>query len=124
VPINKLVAIEGTPLGDAGVEAPSSLDFVRCIATARILMPKSMVRLSAGRTSMSLADQALCFMSGANSIFSGDQLLTTPNPDEDEDSKMFEQLGLHPRPAFLPYKAGNETTRGEHQRSCGSGGCN
>jgi len=124
VPINKLVAIEGTPLGDAGVEAPSSLDFVRCIATARILMPKSMVRLSAGRTSMSLADQALCFMSGANSIFSGDQLLTTPNPDEDEDSKMFEQLGLHPRPAFLPYKAGNETTRGEHQRSCGSGGSN
>lgn len=99
------------------------MDLVRCIATARILMPKSMVRLSAGRTSLGLGDQALCFMAGANSIFSGDQLLTTPNPDEDEDAAMFGALGLHPRPAFQPYKAGNDTTAAEHSGCGGSGSC-
>lgn len=73
---------------------------VRMIATARILMPKAMVRLSAGRTSMSIADQSLCFMAGANSIFAGDKLLTTPNPTFDEDMAMFDMLGLKPREAF------------------------
>jgi biotin synthase len=70
------------------------------IATARILMPKAMVRLSAGRTSMSVSDQTLCFMAGANSIFAGEKLLTTPNPSFDEDMAMFDLLGLKPREAF------------------------
>ena len=70
------------------------------IATARILMPKTMVRLSAGRTSMTIAEQAFCFMAGANSIFAGDKLLTTPNPSFDEDNDMFAMLGLKPRVAF------------------------
>ncbi len=98
VPINSLVAIPGTPL-----EHNSKVDvwdMVRMIATARILMPKTMVRLSAGRTEMSIADQALCFMAGANSIFAGDKLLTTPNPSFDEDNQMFQLLGLKPRKAF------------------------
>lgn len=73
---------------------------IRMIATARILMPKAMVRLSAGRTEMSVAEQALCFMAGANSIFAGDKLLTTPNPTFDEDNAMFALLGLQPREAF------------------------
>ena len=98
VPINSLVAIPGTPL-----EHNSKVDvwdMVRMIATARILMPKTMVRLSAGRTEMSVSDQALCFMAGANSIFAGDKLLTTPNPSFDEDHQMFQLLGLKPRKAF------------------------
>lgn len=98
VPINSLVAIPGTPL-----EHNSKVDvwdMVRMIATARILMPKTMVRLSAGRTEMSVSDQALCFMAGANSIFAGDKLLTTPNPTFDEDNQMFQLLGLKPRKAF------------------------
>lgn len=98
VPINSLVAIPGTPL-----EHNSKVDvwdMVRMIATARILMPKTMVRLSAGRTDMSVSDQALCFMAGANSIFAGDKLLTTPNPSFDEDNQMFQLLGLKPRKAF------------------------
>jgi len=98
VPINSLVAIPGTPL-----EHNSKVDvwdMVRMIATARILMPKTMVRLSAGRTEMSVSDQALCFMAGANSIFAGDKLLTTPNPSFDEDNQMFKLLGLKPRKAF------------------------
>jgi biotin synthase len=70
------------------------------IATARILMPKAMVRLSAGRVRMSTEEQALCFMAGANSIFAGDKLLTTPNPEVDRDKEMFQVLNLHPRPAF------------------------
>jgi biotin synthase len=78
VPINALVRVEGTPL--AGNSKVDTWDMVRMIATARILMPASMVRLSAGRTEMSLSDQALCFMAGANSIFAGEKLLTTPNP--------------------------------------------
>jgi biotin synthase len=74
---------------------------VRTIATARILMPRAMVRLSAGRLPMSESDQALCFLAGANSIFAGEKLLTTPNPGGDRDSQMFARLGLKPRPAHL-----------------------
>lgn len=107
VPINALVPIKGTPL-----EQNSKVDIwdmVRMIATARILMPKAMVRLSAGRTSMSIAEQALCFMAGANSIFAGDKLLTTPNPSFDEDNAMFQLLGLTPRVAFKEEKLVEET---------------
>lgn len=98
VPINSLVAIKGTPLENNN--KVDVWDMVRMIATARILMPKTMVRLSAGRTDMSISDQALCFMAGANSIFAGDKLLTTPNPSFDEDNQMFQLLGLQPRKAF------------------------
>ena len=92
VPINALVAVEGTPLADR--PDVSIWDMVRTIATARIIMPRSMVRLSAGRLGMSESDQALCFLAGANSIFSGDKLLTTPNPGEDRDAALFANLGL------------------------------
>ncbi len=95
VPVNKLVQVAGTPLH--GVEDIGALDFVRCIAVARILMPKSMVRLSAGRTEMSDETQALCFLAGANSIFYGDRLLTTDNPDENHDKQLFNQLGINTR---------------------------
>lgn len=98
VPINALVSIKGTPLENQ--PKVDIWDMVRMIATARILMPKAMVRLSAGRTSMSVAEQALCFMAGANSIFAGEKLLTTPNPSFEEDNAMFELLGLQPRVAF------------------------
>ncbi len=102
VPINALVAIKGTPLENNS--RTDVWDMIRMIATARILMPKTMVRLSAGRAEMSLAEQALCFMAGANSIFAGDKLLTTPNPGFEEDSRMFELLGLSPREAFKEEK--------------------
>ena len=92
VPINRLVKVEGTPLSD--VEGVENLEFVRTIAVARILMPKSMVRLSAGRTDMTDEMQALCFFAGANSIFYGEQLLTTPNPESDRDRKLFKDLGI------------------------------
>lgn len=98
VPINALVAVKGTPLEDnqrIGID-----EMLRMIATARILMPKSVVRLSAGRNEMTIAEQALCFMAGANSIFAGEKLLTTPNPDFDTDMQMFKMLGLTPRKAF------------------------
>ena len=98
VPINALVAIKGTPLQDN--PRVDIWDMVRMIATARILMPATMVRLSAGRAEMSVAEQALCFMAGANSIFAGEKLLTTPNPTFDDDMKMFNMLGLKPREAF------------------------
>lgn len=98
VPINKLVAVEGTPLENQ--EEVHVFEMVRMIATARILMPASMVRLSAGRLSMSEEGQAFCFMAGANSIFAGDKLLTTPNPSEDADMQLFAKLGLNQRPAF------------------------
>lgn len=92
VPINALVPIAGTPLGE---QPPVEWDeVVRMVATARILMPHSMVRLSAGRHAMSQESQAMCFLAGANSIFLGDQLLTTPNRGADEDSEMFSLLGL------------------------------
>lgn len=92
VPINMLIPIEGTPLADAPPVDP--IDFVRAIATARILMPTSHVRLSAGRTAMSDEMQALCFFAGANSIFVGDTLLTADNPGEDADARLFAKLGL------------------------------
>jgi biotin synthase len=98
VPVNALVPVKGTPLADQ--PRVSIWEMVRMIATARIIMPKTVVRLSAGRTEMSLTDQALCFMAGANSIFAGDKLLTTPNPAFNEDMEMFELLGLRPREAF------------------------
>ncbi|MDR3716681.1 MAG: biotin synthase BioB [Puia sp.] len=102
VPINALVRVKGTPLEN---NAKTDVwDMVRMIATARILMPATMVRLSAGRAEMSLAEQALCFMAGANSIFAGDKLLTTPNPSFDEDNLMFGLLGLKPREAFKQEK--------------------
>lgn len=98
VPVNALVPVEGTPLEQQ--PRVSVWEMVRMIATARILMPKAMVRLSAGRVMMSIEEQALCFMAGANSIFAGDKLLTTPNPDYVEDKKMFQLLQLKPREAF------------------------
>lgn len=98
VPINALVPVEGTPLQDR--PPVDAWEFARMIAAARILMPKSMVRLSAGRLQLSKEAQAICFLAGANSIFAGDKLLTTPNPDVDEDREMFSALGLRPRKAF------------------------
>ncbi|MEN9447088.1 MAG: hypothetical protein RJA25_378 [Bacteroidota bacterium] len=98
VPVNALVAVEGTPLEE--MKKVSVFDMVRMIATVRITMPQTMVRLSAGRLDMSMAEQALCFMAGANSIFAGDKLLTTPNPDFSDDLEMFNILGLTPRESF------------------------
>ena len=94
VPINMLVRVEGTPL--AGEAALDPLEFVRTIAVARIAMPASVVRLSAGREDMSEETQALCFLAGANSIFYGPRLLTTPNPDRDRDLALLDKLGLVP----------------------------
>ena len=94
VPINRLVQVEGTPLH--GTEAIDPFDFVRTIAVARILMPRSMVRLSAGRQDMSDELQAMCFLAGANSIFYGEQLLTTGNPDTARDMALFQRLGIKP----------------------------
>lgn len=93
VPINHLVQVQGTPL--YGTAALDPLEFVRTIAAARITMPKAMVRLSAGRQEMSEAVQALCFLAGANSIFYGDKLLTTGNPETDRDRALLDKLGLH-----------------------------
>jgi biotin synthase len=92
VPINMLVRVEGTPL--ANEEAVDPIDFVRMIATARIAMPTSMVRLSAGRMQMTDELQALCFLAGANSIFAGEKLLTTPNPGESHDRRLLDRLGM------------------------------
>ena len=103
VPINQLVQVEGTPL--AGLPPLDPLELVRSIATARLLMPRSYVRLSAGRTDMSDAVQALCFLAGANSIFHGEKLLTTPNPGRSKDQELFARLGLEPEghvPASVP----------------------
>jgi biotin synthase len=94
VPINELVQVEGTPF--YGLAPLDPFDLVRTIAVARLLMPASHVRLSAGRRSMSAELQALCFFAGANSIFYGERLLTTPNPERDEDRQLFARLGLHP----------------------------
>ena len=96
VPINMLVQVVGTPLN--GTPQLDALDFVRTIAVARITMPKSMVRLSAGREEMSDETQALCFLAGANSIFYGPKLLTTPNPDADHDRALLDRLGIVPMP--------------------------
>jgi len=98
VPINALVAVEGTPMED---EKPVEIwEMIRMVATTRIVMPETQVRLSAGRTQMSREGQAMCFFAGANSIFAGDKLLTTPNPDVNEDMKMFEMLGMVPQKPF------------------------
>jgi len=102
VPINGLVPVEGTPLEKQ--EIVSVWDMVRMIATTRIVMPHTSVRLSAGRLSMSMEAQALCFMAGASSIFAGDKLLTTPNPAFNEDMEMFNILGLTPKAAFSEKK--------------------
>ncbi len=100
VPINALVPIAGTVLGDILKDLPSAkideIEFVRTVAVARITMPESMVRLSAGRESMSDSTQALCFMAGANSIFTGDRLLTTGNAGDDKDTALFARLGIVP----------------------------
>lgn len=98
VPVNALVPVEGTPLAEQ--PRVDAHELIRMIATARLVMPASVVRLSAGREGMNLTEQALCFMAGANSIFAGDKLLTTPNPDYNDDKEMFNLLGLVPREAF------------------------
>ncbi|MFO0416365.1 MAG: biotin synthase BioB [Pseudomonadota bacterium] len=95
VPINMLVKVEGTPLAKEDQVDP--IEFVRMIATARIMMPHSMVRLSAGRMEMSDEMQALCFIAGANSVFAGEKLLTTPNPGDNHDNKLMRRLGMHYR---------------------------
>jgi biotin synthase len=94
VPINMLVRVAGTPLADAPTLDP--IEFVRTIAVARIAMPRSVVRLSAGREAMSEETQALCFLAGANSLFCGPKLLTTPNPERDRDRGLMDRLGLSP----------------------------
>jgi biotin synthase len=96
VPINALVAVAGTPL--AGQPVVDGIEMARMIATARIVLPLSMVRLSAGRAAMSDETQALCLLAGANSIFTGEELLTTPNPGEEADARLFAKLGLEPFP--------------------------
>jgi biotin synthase len=100
VPINNLVQVPGTPLD--GIEPIDPLEFVRTIAVARIMMPASMVRLSAGRTEMSDEMQALCFFAGANSIFYGDRLLTTGNPEAERDRQLLDRLGMRPALATEP----------------------
>jgi biotin synthase len=94
VPINMLVQVEGTPL--YGAETLDPLEFVRTIAVARITMPQSFVRLSAGRQEMGEAIQALCLLAGANSIFYGEKLLTTGNPEAERDRALLDKLGMHP----------------------------
>ena len=111
VPVNALVANKGTPLEQA--EALPVWDLCRMIATCRIVMPSSMVRLSAGRVSLSESEQALCFMAGANSIFTGDKLLTTPNPEWNKDARLFQLLGLSGKPPFLYDKQSSETNSEE-----------
>jgi biotin synthase len=109
VPVNALVPIKGTVLGDMLADTPlakiDDIEFVRTVAVARITMPRSMVRLSAGRESMSEAAQALCFMAGANSIFTGDRLLTAANAGDDADAALFARLGLKPMEAEEPMRA-------------------
>ena len=108
VPVNALVPVKGTVLGDMLADTPMAkiddIEFVRVVAVARITMPKSMVRLSAGRESMSEATQALCFMAGANSIFTGDKLLTTANAGDDKDAALMAKLGLVPMVAEEPMR--------------------
>lgn len=102
VPINALVAVKGTPLGDdEDIDEVDAFDMARMIATARIVMPRTMVRLSAGRLSFSDAEQYMMFSAGANSIFNGDQLLTTANPAFEKDMALFEKLGFEGKPAHV-----------------------
>ena len=98
IPVNALVPVKGTPLEN--MERVSVWEMLRMIATIRIVVPKAMIRLSAGRNEMPISEQALCFIAGANSIFAGDKLLTTPNPAFTSDMEMFEILGLQPRVSF------------------------
>ena len=113
VPINALVAVEGTPLED---QQPVPIwDMARMVATTRIVIPKAVVRLSAGRTDMSDEGQALCFMAGASSIFAGDKLLTTPNPDISEDKKLFKILGLQPK---APFVDGDQPVSNDRYKEC------
>lgn len=111
VPVNALVPVAGTPL--ANQPRVNVWEMLRMIATARILMPGTMVRLSAGRQEMSVTEQALCFLAGANSIFSGEKLLTTPNPDFAADQEMFALLGLKPRKSFKDVPQGVVSGRSE-----------
>lgn len=115
VPVNALVPVEGTPLEDQ--PRVSVFEMMRMISTARLVMPSSMVRLSAGRSRMEVSEQALCFMCGANSIFTGEKLLTTANPDFDSDMAMFNLLGLEGKPATIVEEA-PQTEEG----GCGSCG--
>ena len=112
VPVNALVPVRGTPLGDMLADTPMAkiddIEFVRTVAVARIAMPMSMVRLSAGRESMSEATQALCFLAGANSIFTGDKLLTAANAGDDKDGALFAKLGLTPLAGEEPMRAAAE----------------
>ncbi|KAG0229150.1 biotin synthase [Actinomortierella wolfii] len=128
VPVNALLAVEGTPLEKQ--EPVKVWDMIRMIATARIIMPKTMIRLSAGRVRFSEPEQALCFMAGANSIFTGDKLLTTPNNEYNRDQQMFETLGLVPKPSnfrqgsenpeFVAAASEKKECCGSHGHSCGS----
>lgn len=112
VPVNALVPVKGTVLGNMLADTPlakiDDIEFVRTVAAARITMPMSMVRLSAGRESMSEATQALCFLAGANSIFTGDKLLTTGNRGDDADADLFARLGLRPMQAEEPMRVAAE----------------
>jgi len=119
VPINALVPVPGTPLAENAKVDP--FDFVRIIAIARILMPKTMVRLSAGRTEMSDELQALCFMAGANSIFLGEKLLTTPNPGRNDDFALMNRLGLHPLAASPSTLAAQGESVAVAESGCGCG---
>ena len=113
VPINALVAVDGTPMEE---EKPVEIwEMIRMVATTRIVLPETQVRLSAGRTQMSREGQAMCFFAGANSIFAGDKLLTTPNPDVNEDMKMFEMLGLNPQKPFTK-KSQPQTTEAKDSK--------
>ena len=119
VPINKLVPVAGTPLED--VEELDIFEWIRCIAVARILMPKAMVRLSAGRLEVSREAQAMAFMAGANAIFTGDKLLTTANPEDDIDHQLLSDLGIKPR---APYKDAVKEQDTQQSQGCGKpGGC-
>ncbi|KAG0269909.1 biotin synthase [Actinomortierella ambigua] len=130
VPVNALLAVEGTPLEKQ--EPVKVWDMVRMIATARIVMPKTMIRLSAGRVRFSEPEQALCFMAGANSIFTGDKLLTTPNNEYNRDQQMFDTLGLVPKPSNLRQGSDNpdyvanaaaSAAASEKKECCGSHSC-
>jgi biotin synthase len=116
VPINMLVQVEGTPL--FGIDQLDPLDFVRTIAVARIMMPRSFVRLSAGRTDMSDETQAFCFFAGANSIFYGEKLLTTENPEADRDRRLFARLGIKPLEVEVKSPEAGDF---EQQSACGCG---
>ena len=117
VPVNALVPVKGTVLGDMLADTPlakiDDIEFVRTVAVARICMPMSMVRLSAGRESMSEATQALCFLAGANSIFTGDKLLTAPNAGDDSDGALFAKLGLTPLMQEEPMRSCGEMEAAE-----------